>query len=456
MFCTVSYLRMPPFLSSSLRYDTTGMGSPNGETPARMIYDHSARLKKAQAAILEQRKTGPLGWLDLPFDAAMGRRVTNMVTATKKFETLLVLGIGGSDLGARAILQALPVASHKSQVTRRVLFAGANTDPDELEGILKTINWKKTVVNIISKSGDTVEPMSAFLIARERLKKAVGPKFASQIVATTDASGGTLRAWAEKEGYRLLVVPRNVGGRFSVFSDVALFPAAFAGIPIHELLAGAADQIRSFEKEPLEMQIAAQYASLHNEWYLRYRHSAFVLMPYAARLELVGKWYRQLIAESLGKARNRRGVLVETGPTPIAALGATDQHSQIQLYMEGPRDKVVTFIEIEQFASKLRVGKLPAMSSSLQHLENRPLQDLIHAERRATADALTSQRRPNGTLFLPKLDAYHLGALMQMFMLATAYLGEFMDVNAYDQPGVEEGKRRFREWIELRKPEDAA
>jgi len=421
-----------------------------------MIYDHSARLKKAHAAITDQRKRGLIGWMDLPFDAAMGQRVQKMVAATKKFDTLLVLGIGGSDLGARAILQALSVASGKSKATRRVLFAGANTDPDELESIFKTLDWKKTLVNIISKSGDTVEPMSAFLIARERLKKAVGAKFASQIIATTDAQSGTLRAWSEREGYRLLVVPGNVGGRFSVFSDVGLFPAAWDGVPIHELLAGAADQVRSFEKEPPEMQISGQYAALHNEWFSRYRSTIFILMPYVSRLGLFGRWYRQLIAESLGKARNRRGVLVETGATPIAALGATDQHSQIQLYMEGPRDKVMTFVEVESFSSGLKVGKLPGPSEALSRLEGVSLEELIHAERRATAGALTSQRRPNGTIVLPTLDAYHLGALMQLFMIATAYLGEFMDVNAYDQPGVEEGKRRFREWVELRASEDAS
>lgn len=418
---------------SILSYDPSNLLQPAGILPANALHAWKERLEEARDHIIQLRKSGEQGFLDLPFDAAMVKRVQAMAAKTKRFDTLLVLGIGGSDLGARAILQALPSK-------RRVLFAGANTDPDELAEILSQVNWKKTLVNIISKSGDTVEPTSAFLVAWDLLKKRVGKNFAKHIIATTDAERGTLVDWAEKEGYARLLVPENVGGRFSVLSDVGLFPAAWAGVKIKELLAGAASMVRNFEHASFDQQPAAVYAALHAEAYLKQNRSIFILMPYAARLQAFAFWYRQIIAESLGKTS-------EIGPTPIAAFGATDQHSQLQLYMEGPEDKVVTFIEVQKFATKLRVPKMPMASASLAGLEGKTFQDLIHAERRFTAEALTQARRPNGTFFLPKLDAHGLGQLFQTFMIATAYLGELLNVDAYDQPGVEDGKRRFREWL---------
>lgn len=427
-------------MTSSLCYDIDHM-LPKAEQRS-LFRSHAAILKRSKKDILDQKQKGePLGWLDLPFDVTMMKRVNAVVTKTKKFETLLVLGIGGSDLGARAILQALPSK-------KRVLFAGANTDPDELADVFSLIDWKKTLVNIVSKSGDTIEPMSAFLIARENLKRSVGPKFAEHIVATTDEKKGTLHALAVEEGYHRLVVPGNVGGRFSVLSDVGLFPAMWAGVDVKGLLRGAAAQVESFKNDSVEKQLAAQYAVLHAEAYLKFGKPLFVLMPYRAHLEYFAKWYRQLVAESLGKAEDRDGMIIEYGPTPIAALGATDQHSQIQLYMEGPQDKVLTFIEVESFASKMKLPKIGASMGRMVALSGRPLADLIHAERQATADALASVGRPNGTLVLPKLDAFHLGELFQFFMLATAYLGELLHVNAYNQPGVEEGKRRFWEMME--------
>jgi len=427
--------------SKTLTYDTSFMSPIYGASMEPLLHQYAEKMHEARTNIMSQRKSGAIGWLDVPSDTSAIKRIARVVASLKSCDTLLVLGIGGSDLGTRAILRALPSK-------RRVLFAGANTDPDELTEIFEKIDWKKTCVNIVSKSGDTIEPMSAFFLARERLRRAVGKSYASRIVATTDPVKGVLHDHAVKDGYHFLLIPPNVGGRYSVLPDVGLFPAAWAGIDIKSILAGAAEQTRLFEKSAIESQIAAQYAVLHAESYLRQGRSCFVLMPYAHRLELFGRWYRQLIAESLGKAHDKQGALVERGVTPIAALGATDQHSQIQLYMEGPQDKVITFMEIAQFDHVVKTPKIEKEFGRLAELSKRSLQDLIHAERRSTAEALASVDRPNGTLFIPKLDAYNLGQLFQMFMIATAYLGELFHVNAYDQPGVQEGKRRFWEIID--------
>ncbi len=423
----------------SLTYDPSGMYLPHGELSPTLLSQRAAHLEDARRTILQSKNTRPLGWLDLPSDRVMRTRIKQVVAATKKFDTLLVLGIGGSDLGARAILQALPSK-------QRVLFAGDTTDPDALASILSQLNLKKIVVNIISKSGDTLEPMSTFFILRDLLKKQVGKNFIQQIVATTDANQGTLHDLAHTEGYHTLIVPDDVGGRFSVLSDVGLFPAAWAGVHTEQLLAGAAAQVELFRAQPVEQQATATYALLHAESYQRYGRHLFVFMPYAARLTECARWYRQLIAESLGKTTEKHAI----GPTPIAALGPTDQHSQLQLYMDGPSDKIITFLEIGSFTSKLRVPKTLPEAGRLSNMKDVLFEDLIHAERRATADALSHAHRPNGTITLPKLDTFHLGELFQFFMLSTAYLGELLHVNAYDQPGVEDSKRRFREWLDTR------
>lgn len=422
----------------ALRFDTASFFLPGGSVQ-ELAHAYQESLEAARENLRQNTSQASLGWMSCPFDQKMLKQIQEVVRATSSFDTLLILGIGGSDLGARTILEALPTK-------KRVVFGGDNTDPDELEDTLSSLNWKRTVVNIVSKSGETIEPMSAFFIVRERLQKVVGKHFAKHIVATTDNTRGMLRALATKEGYLTLSAPSTVGGRFSVLTAVGLFPAAWAGIDIKGLLEGARAQQRSFQRRPVMEQLPVQYAMIHAEHLLRHGRSLFVLMPYSNRLHAFSRWYRQLVAESLGKAQTRRGTHVEFGPTPIAALGATDQHSQTQLYMEGPHDKVHTFIEIEQFEqARLRLPKLEKEHGAMFGLSKCSLQEVIHAERAATAEALAHAGRPNGTIFLPKLDAYHLGELFQFFMLATAYLGELFDLNAYDQPGVEEGKRRFWE-----------
>lgn len=426
-------------MSSSLHYDIEhmllGQDLKHGVSAKAM-----RELDKAHQALCEQRKRKAQGWFDLPFDREMVKRVETLVAKTKKYDTLLVLGIGGNDLGTRSILQALGTK-------RRVVMAGNNTDPDELAEIFSTLDFKKTLVNIASKSGDTIESMTAFLLAREKLKKAVGKNFASHIVATTSATHGTLSEWMHREKYHELVIPENVGGRFSVLTDVGLFPAAWTGISIKSLLAGAAEQMRLFEKEEPKNHPAAVYALLHAEGYRKQGRHLFVLMPYANHLTSFAFWYRQLIAESLGKAKNRAGLNVSVGPTAIAAFGASDQHSQIQLYKEGPQDKLITFIEVKKFQHKITLPAAPFYTPQLDGIAGRSLHELIHAERKATADALAASGRPNGTIFISELTPSVLGELFQFFMLATAYLGEFLDVNAYDQPGVQDGKKRFHEWL---------
>lgn len=411
---------------TSLRYDVGNMRPRTA----------SAVLARAKREVIRQAEDGEQGWLFLPDDREMRQRVRALVKHAQSFTDLLVIGIGGSDLGTRALHAAL-----RTEKTRgcRLHVAGSNTDPDELSEILAQLDLSKTLINIISKSGDTVEPMTTFLIVRDALIRAVGAdRAADHIVATTDAQHGSLRALAEQEGYRTLPVAGNVGGRFSVLTDVGLFPLAAAGINIEKLLDGARKERDAFLTEPLTKNDACLFAAAQYEQAMQGK-TIQVLMPYAARLREFAQWYRQLWAESLGKNNG--------GPTPVAALGATDQHSQIQLYMEGPNDKTITCIDVERFETTLRVPASARRIDALAYLANTPLSTILRAEREATVSALTAAKRANGTIFLPRITPETMGALVMFFEIATGISGELYGINAYNQPGVEAGKLAMKQLL---------
>lgn len=421
-----------------IRYDASNMQEKAvgryGAT-SQQLRSKQRDMKRAKQALLADWKKGTQGWLGCPDDAKLVKQIEMLVKAKKRFTTCLVIGIGGSDLGARAAYAAL---KHTAK-GMKLEFAGGNTDPDELAEVLARLDLKTTLVNIISKSGDTIEPMSAFFVVRDQLKKKFGAKAGEHIVATTDAETGSLRALSEKEGYSTLPVPKNIGGRFSVLTAVGLFPLACAGIDIKKVLLGAKqmrDEFRTHMDDPASRFALHQYLADTER-----RQHIHVLMPYSARLEQLGRWYRQIWAESLGKRIDREGDIVNTGPTPIAALGATDQHSQMQLYVEGPNNKTITFIEVEKFDSALKVPAGAKDISPLAYLSGIDLQRIIHAERFGTAEALRRTRRPNGTLSISRVNLESLGALFMFFEIATGIAGELYDINAYDQHGVEAGKQ---------------
>ncbi len=410
------------------------------------------RLKKADQKLEALRTSKQQGFMDLPYDFKTVRLIEKEAERIKRnFDNLIVIGIGGSDLGTRAINRALvplnqydisckngkPIPKKNKGV--RLYFAGGNTDPCTLNELLEELDLKRTAINIVSKSGSTIEPMSAFLIIREALIKNVGKKAHTEhIVATTDLAGGALYKIAKNEGYRVLPHPPNVGGRFAVLSTVGLFPAACAGIPVKKMLAGA----RSIENERREKgykSSAAQFAALH---YLGYKkgRKIHILMPYSDALREFALWYRQLWAESLGKKKGRQSI----GPTPIAALGATDQHSQLQLYNEGPADKIVTFIRVGRFRSDVKVPKAFRQIDQIKYFQGKLLSQILDAEYKGTAEALTKHQTANGTINLTKISSESLGALFMFYELACAYLGELFGIDTYNQPGVELGKKETK------------
>jgi glucose-6-phosphate isomerase len=407
------------------------------------------RFEAVHRDTAERRSAGELGFYALAEPSELVGEIRAFADGPgQAFENVVVLGIGGSALGATALLHALrgPEWNQRSDEQRDHyprLFVLDNVDPHTVKGLLDRIDIRRTIFNVISKSGTTAETMSQFLIVRDRLGQALEDPEGSRrhFVFTTDPERGVLRQIAADEGIITLPIPRNVGGRFSVLSAVGLLPAAMVGIDIDRLLAGARAMVERCDTAALKDNPAGLYAGL--QWLADAGAGApiHVMMPYSDRLYSVADWYRQLWAESLGKRASRSGDEVFTGPTPVKALGATDQHSQVQLYMEGPFDKTITFLAEDERAVDLEIPGLYGEIEALGYLGGQTLGALIDAERRATAAALAEHGRMNMTLRLPRIDESSLGQLLMMLQIATVYAGGFYGVDALDQPGVELGKR---------------
>jgi glucose-6-phosphate isomerase len=298
----------------------------------------------------------------------------------------------------------------------------------------------KTIFNVISKSGQTAETASQFMIVRQLLLDKLGPDgYKKQIIATTDANQGTLRVITNDAGLRSFVVPDGVGGRFSVLSAVGLFSAAMCGIDIDSLLAGARDMDVRVSCEDFRKNPAAINAAINYHFYNQGKRIS-VMMPYSYALKDLADWYRQLWAESLGKAKDLSGREVHIGPTPVAALGATDQHSQVQLYREGPNDKLFTFLQVNNFGKDLKIGPAPDCADELRYLAGKDLGALLNNEKKATEYALLQNNRPCLTIIFDEVNAYTVGQFIYLYEVTTSFAGALFSINPYDQPAVELGK----------------
>ncbi len=361
-----------------------------------------------------------------------------------RFDNILVLGIGGSALGAMALSEALlkpywNLLDKEKRDNYPKIFFLDNIDPDQINALLDILDLKRTLVNVITKSGSTAETMSQFMIIKDRLQALLGDDYRKNVVATTDKQSGVLRQLANEEGYKTFVVPDDVGGRFSVFSAVGLVPLALVGIDIDEIIKGIKIMDLALKNTDINKNIAAQAALVHYLMDKQKGKYLSVLMPYSSRLKYVSDWYVQLWAESLGKEFDRDGNKINNGPTPIKALGATDQHSQIQLYNEGKNDKVITFIRVDEFDTELNIPNIFEYTG-LNYLGGKTINRLINAEADATAVTLADYKRPNITIHLPKINEYYLAQLFYMFEMQTAIIGELYNIDAFNQPGVEQAK----------------
>ena len=423
------------------------VGPQHGVTQADLTAI-DAELKAAHEKVVEQSRSGELGYAGLPTHETYAAQVKTLVEKYKDNTTdLIVLGIGGSALGNIAIQQALnPMTYNLQSDKKRVgprLFVLDNVDPAMVNDVIKLIGRRlpTTLINVISKSGETAETASQFMIFRELLRKKLGENFASRIVATTDASKGTLYNIAKQDGYDMLEVPGNVGGRFSVLSQVGLFSAAMCGIDIDELLAGAQAMRERCEVLDRTQNPGCILAAIKYIMYTRKEKPMQVMMPYSNRLYMLADWYRQLLAESLGKQYDLEGNEVFTGMTPIKALGTTDQHSQVQLYREGPNDKFTQFIEVKKHPADVKIPDAFEEVPGLTYLRKAKMSKLLNAEKVATEYAMAHSQRPSVTIKFPEIDAKHVGEFFYLYEFSTSLLGEMLGINTYDQPAVELGKQ---------------
>lgn len=420
--------------------DEAVIGCENGLNIKQEFENYKDRIANI-ISDLNKRKDKPgqwLQWMNLGYSEETVWYVKEYASMVQgRFENILVLGIGGSALGGLAVTEALLkpywnlLTEEQREGLPRIFFLD-NIDPDTMTGLLNMLDLSKTLVNVITKSGSTAETMSQFMIVKNILEQELGSNYRYNIVATTDKRTGVLRQIAEQEGYKTFVVPDDVGGRFSVFSAVGLLPFALVGLDIDEMVNGIKDMDLALKNTDINENIAAQNALIHYLLDTQKGKNMSVMMPYSSRLKYVSDWFVQLWAESLGKSDY-------VGPTPIKALGATDQHSQIQLYNEGPNNKVINFIRVEEFDNTLEIPNIFEYTG-IGYLGGKSVNRLLNAEADSTRVALTDNKRPVVTITLDKINGYNLAQLLYMLEVQTAITGELYGIDAFNQPGVEQAK----------------
>jgi glucose-6-phosphate isomerase len=395
-------------------------------------------------------------WMALPYQdlGLLKELITAGDDFAGRFENVLSLGIGGSYLGNRMLQDSIKSPYYNDfdsirQGRPKIYFSGNNVDAESLKILLDNLDPQSTGVVVISKSGTTTETKAAFELVKHWLKDNGVRNPNERIIAVTDASSGTLRNETKNHGYKSFAVPDGVGGRFSVLSPVGLITAAIAGINIKELLRGAADMDKAAQIEDLSRNAPLLYAVSHTILYKQKGKNITILMPFNDSLKTFADWYVQLLAESLGKkyakadSAETAGAdpdagrkVVNVGRTPIPSVGTTDLHSTQQNNVEGEYNKVITFLKVLNPRKDLVVPK-----SSGDFLSDKPLSLLINTAEEGTEWALVKEKRPNCTIEIPQVDEYHIGQLVYFFEMATAFEGELLGVNTYDQPGVESYKQ---------------
>ena len=409
------------------------------------LADNAERCRDAFVAFNKKRGTGMAGWSELPYDQEeiVKDIVDTAKDVRKKFKYFVVLGIGGSALGPIAVFNALKHLHYNDLSDEKrggpKFYVEDNVDPERMAALFDVIEPEKTMFNVITKSGSTSETMSQYLIIWDMLTKKFGSKAKDHMIATTSAATGNLIKLARKEGLKTFYIPDGVGGRFSELCPVGLLPAAVLGIDIEEMLAGAKFMDGLCDSEKPSKNPALSFAILQ---YLAFNKgmNVSVMMPYADSLKLMADWYCQLWAESLGKAVKLDGSPAFVGQTPVKSLGVTDQHSQVQLYTEGPFDKVITLVAVDKYRKEVTIPNGCEEFPNVNFLCGHTMNELITTEMNATAYALMRKGRMSNTIYLPEVNEFTLGELMFMLELATAYIGEMFGIDTFNQPGVEEGK----------------
>src|SRR2546423_1089971 len=423
----------------TLKLDYSNMMISPGGIAADAWRGAGHQFKNAKAGFEKLTSSGEVGFVGLPGDPGLIQQVTHFAdSARDKYDDVVILGIGGSALGPIALRTALrPTGWNMLDDRARGGFPRLhvldNVDPETIVALLGRLRFERTLFIVTSKSGGTAETMAQFVIVHQKLV-AAKLELKNHLVFVTDPKQGALRPLAQRLNIPALDIPPSVGGRFSVLTPVGTLPAALIGIDVKALLQGAGAMANRCETADLARNPAGVYAMLQWLADTAVKKSIAVFMPYSDPLRDFADWFVQLWAESLGK-KKKDGTSV--GSTPLAALGATDQHAQVQLFMEGPADKTVTFVAVRERGTDVRIPAGFNDVKELGYLGGHSLGELIDIEQRRTAGALARRGRPNMTITLDRVDAVNVGELMMFLELATAYAGQLYDIDAFNQPGVE-------------------
>jgi glucose-6-phosphate isomerase len=373
-------------------------------------------------------------FLHLPEDEKTANEILKYIK-TLKYKNVVMIGIGGSILGGKMLIESL-----ENEKTPRVITLD-NIDPDFFTEIISKTNLKESAFVIASKSGDTIETIANFMALKNILEKQK-ISWQKNTMIITENNDKFLNKIAKKEKIKCFHVSKDICGRFSVLGPMGLVPAALAKIDINKILKGAISAKNIFEKTP-NTHPASILAEMQFKTYTKQKKPITVIFPYSKKLNSFADWYIQLLSESIGKNE-------KIGPTPLKAIGVTDQHSQLQLFMDGPNNKFIIFIEIENFENKIKISGESLKNSTLSYLQNVEMGQLLNAEKRAIEEAFNKKGRPSITLKLNKLNEENIGSLIYIFELQVALLGEIFNVNAFDQPGVELGKKLTKKYLDAK------
>ena len=377
-----------------------------------------------------------LGWLDWPstLDEEFLAKVEKTAAQIRdNADVLVVIGIGGSYLGAKAVLSALdPYFSKESGL--EVLFAGHQVSGEYLKQLLAHLEGKRVMVNVISKSGKTTEPAIAFRFLKDYMEKRYGQEAAERIIVTTDAEKGALLTLAEENGYERFVVPADVGGRYSVFTAVGLVPIAAAGYSIRDLIAGAANAEELYDDIDADENPALQYAAVRHQLYVE-GYTTEVMATFEPKLSFVQEWWKQLFGESEGK--EGKGIF------PASVSFTTDLHSMGQYIQDGKRNLFETFLLVQEANEDLTIFEAENDDDELNYMAGLPLQEFNHVAYKGTSSAHLDGGVPQLSLTIPKINEYHLGHLLYFYMLSCSYSAYLLDINPFDQPGVEDYKNNI-------------
>lgn len=388
--------------------------------------------------------------INVPDDKQMIARVAQVIEKKQKElnpTVLVVIGIGGSSLGTVAVHNALNGVLYNQSLKKIKIYFVDTVDSDYTSSVIELVRRElgqggSVLINVVTKSGTTTETIVNFELFLQLLQKQYPENYAQHIVITTDRDS-KLWQYAQQEKIEVLEVPKKVGGRYSVFSAVGLFPLGFVGVDLESLCEGARSMAvdclaADIMKNPAALSASVVYAQLKKGSII---HDTFI---FSRDMRAVGDWYRQLVAESLGKKFDRDGAVVNTGITPTTSVGTNDLHSVAQLHLGGPRDKFTTFVTVNKSGKDLQIPDFAQFDVLVPNIQGKSVFMIVDAVARGVRHAYQSDERPFVSIEFPAKTEFYLGQFLQMKMMEVIYLGYLMNVNPFDQPNVEAYKKETK------------